>query len=329
MPTSTEGRFSSEAVLDRILDAFTEGRAEEWTPPATGPTAERLGAEGQATLRLGRMTSADRSALLTLSAPREQALAFARLKQLENAERAMRLARLLLSLADLSKEGRAYADTMHRAAESYLLYQRHDYAAAFDRMVAALDATDRLAESWGNSPFIVCRRVDLAHNLMRVEMRRGAIGDAMERGTSLLRFVASAALDGRIASALFDLIIGTIAELVAPLPADQARTLLASLAWLQRLGTVPSRRAAEWLAIKTAALGDDPARFLEAALPFLRAGRGTTPVLWYAVALDLVRLHRTLVPDAAPDALDRIVVELASAPRVPPCMRPALHQVPA
>jgi hypothetical protein len=320
----------------RILDAFRAGRAVEWSPPPTGPTAERVETEEKTKLQLGRMTAGDRAAIVALSAPREQALALARVSRLDEADTHMSLARFLLSLSRLSPEGRAYASTMHEAAESYLAYQRRDYASAYSRMIASLEATDRLADSWGNTEFIVCRRVDLAHNLMRVEMRRGATRDAMRRGTGLLQFVCRASAKSRhvesgevtdaslhafIATALFDLVMGTIAELVAPLPAHEARAVLSSLDWLQAPNAAPSPRAVEWLAIKNAALGADPERFVDAALPFLKAGRGKTATLWYAVALDLARLIETLDPVAGADALDEIAAELSTASRVPVSMR--------
>lgn len=322
----------------RILDAFREGRDAAWTPPASGPTAERVDAEKTSTLRMGRMSAADRSNLDTLSAPREQALALARLGRLDEAETQMRLARFLLSLSRMSPEGRAYARTMHEAAESYLSYQRRDYTDAYHRMVASLEATDRLAECWGDSEFIVCRRVDLGHNLMRVEMRRGDANAAMQRGALLLRSVCGAAahegrsalrvpgdsaLDARVAMALVDLIIGTVAELVAPRSAREARALLSSLAWLPGQPTPSSPRAVQWLAVKDAALGDDPERFMRLALPFLRAGRGRNPTLWYAVALDLTRRFGASDVVAGSDALDEIVAELSTAPRVPASMRVA------
>ena len=179
----------------------------------------------------------------------------------------MKLARFLLSLARLSDDARAYAETMQLAAESYVSYQRGDYAEAHAKMVASVEATERLAELWGNTEFIVCRRADLEHNLMRVEMRRGAAHAAMRRGVNLLESVSGAtrtepAMDSRVAAVLFDLVMGTIAELVAPLTRHDARSLLSSLSWVHALPTAPSTRAVEWLAVKSTALDDDPEAIL-------------------------------------------------------------------
>jgi hypothetical protein len=107
---------------------------------------------------------------------------------------------------------------------------------------------------------------------------------------------------------------------MAPLALEEARALLSSLDWLRARGTAPSPRAFQWLEIKAAALDSDADRFVRAAIPFMRAGRGRHPVLWYSVAHDIVLFHRQQF-DGAMNALDEIVVELASAPKVPACMR--------
>ncbi|HEY5060696.1 MAG TPA: hypothetical protein VII52_04120, partial [Gemmatimonadaceae bacterium] len=267
------------------------------------------------------MSAADRSTLLTLAGPREEALALARSGRGVEAEAAMRLARFLYSLAPLSNAGSAYAETMHQAAESYLSYQRGDHAGASARMVASLEATNRLAEHWGESAFIQCRRVDLEHNLMRVEMRRGAPGEAVWRGNELLRVVSTAPFDGRVTKALTELIMATVAELVAPLSVTEARAVIQSLAWVAAAGATPSPRSVEWLELKLAALGDDPLRFMETSVSFVRAGRGTTAVLWYAAVLDLARACAALDTPVARNARDELLTGLDAAPRVPQCMR--------
>jgi hypothetical protein len=333
--------YGRELLLARALGAFREGRAAQWTPPPTGPTAERVEREENRAFKLGPFTTADRSTLLNLAAPREHALALARAKRLDEADASMKVAQLLLSLARLSIEGRAYAETMHQAAESYLSYQRGNYVDAHARMAMSIEATDRLATSWGDTDFIVCRRVDLAHNLMRVEMRRGLRTDAMRRGARLLEYIVGvqqegARLDPRVSSEppldagvsriLFDLIMGTIAELVAPLQAHEATALLSLLSRLRDHGTSPSPHASTWLDIRWAALENDPERFLTLAEPFLRAGRGRTPSLWYAVVLDLTRVYSALDLDDDLVAFDEMEHELRTGPRAPTCMRAASRE---
>ena len=307
------------ALLSGALAAFRAGRD-------AGAGAQAAAGERRPAPQPGPLPAADRAQIDRLAVPRERALALARGGKLPAAAAQMQGARLLLSLARLSPAGAAYARTMHEAAESYLSYQHGDHADAYARMTAALDATERLAAAWGECEFIACRRIDLAHNLMRVEVRRGAAREAMRRGAGLLERIAGGSrgedgMDPGIAAALFDLVAATTAELLAPLAAEDARDLLAPLARLRAQGGGPSPRAREWLALRAAAAEDDPRPFLRAAPSFLRAGRGSAPALWYSVALELLHLQRTLDPHGGSAAVEEIAAELAAGPRAPACMR--------
>lgn len=324
------------SLVARAIDAFRMGRTVEWTPPPTGPTTERLEREEKRHFRFGPLTSADRATLANLSAPREHALALARTRDLDRAEASMRAAELLLALAHLATDARAYAETMHHAAVSYLEYQRGDYAAAQVRMQRSIDATDRLAAHWGETDFIACRRVDLAHNLMRVEMRRGSLEAAMQRGARLLRHILEVrchassecpcpptepAMDATVARILYDLVTGTASEILAPLDRGEAGALFRLLPTPSSQVPSPSPVASMWWTVKQAALGTEPEHFLRVAAPFLRAGRGRTPSLWYSVTLDLARIYRAIDPGDELSAASELEAELETGPRVPERLR--------
>ena len=314
-------------LLAHALEACREGAALSWTAAAPGPVHARSDPGGVPAPRLGPLPATDRSALARLEPQREQALARSRAGRTAEAENAMRGARVLLAFSGLSGPGRAYAETMQQAAESYLSYRRGDGADACARMEAAVTATDRLAGWWGESEFIVCRRMDLMHNLMRVDLRREALEDSMRMGARLLASLTgpeaagATALDPRISATLANLVAGTVAELLAPLPPERARTLFALLGPSRGAGEGPSPRVAEWIELKEAILGDEPERFLARADSFLREGRGRTATLWYAVVLDLLRLTRDT------DAAGVLAVPFAAAAKllagdgVPPRMR--------
>ena len=324
------------SLAARAIDAFRMGRTVEWTSPPAGPTTERLEREEKRHFRFGPLTSADRATLATLSAPREHALALARARDLDRADASMKAAELLLALAHLASDARAYAETMHQAAVSYLEYQRGNYAAAQTRMQRSIEATDRLAAHWGDTDFIVCRRVDLAHNLMRVEMRRGSLEAAMQRGARLLRHIlevrcdqssdgpgapAEPAMDATVARILYDLVTGTASEIIAPLERGHANALFQLLPTPSYQIPSPSPGASMWWSVTQAALGPEPERFLREAAPFLRAGRGRTPSLWYSVTLDLIRIYRAIDPDDGLSAADELEAELETGPRVPERLR--------
>jgi hypothetical protein len=316
-------RSTSRDAVRRILTAFFIGRDKAWSTPSNGPTANRVAAETKRTLRMGALPPAERATLTELSEPRERGLAHARANELTQAAASMRLARLLLGLARLSPAGRAYAETMQSAAESYVSYQRRDYDTAFAEMQCAIDAANQLGSEWGECEFIVCRRIDLGHNLMRVDMRRGATANAVSRGISLLdaTLAATDQLGVYVAGLLCDLIASTMAELAAPLSRNDARKILAPFLSGFAARAMPSARTEAWIAIKHGIL-TQPSRVDVTALElFLAAGRERTPVLWYATAVDAARACEALDGDAGEDAADSIFATLALAERVPAGIR--------
>lgn len=310
-----------------ILDAFTEGRAVPWPATGGGPASVTPTDGEPVTFGGDALAPSERAALQRAAVPREQALALARDGRLDEGDGAMRLAQLILAFAPLSAAGRAYGVSMHEAAASFLAYRRGDHAAAYDRMAAALAATERLAAHCGESRFIACRRVDLEHNLMRVEMRNGAVDATVERGARLLRGLADGSstpgatvLGTPLTTALADLVTSTLAEAVAPLGALDARAMLRPLAWMVARPTPPSVRAVQWLALKLRR-DVETTRHVNASAAFLRAGRGSTPTLWYGVVLDLLRLSPYAGAPREASALEPLATELAVAPRVPASMR--------
>jgi hypothetical protein len=307
-------------LLRRALDGFRAGRFAAPAPPAGTDAwvAKRVKEH-----RTRRLSPADHAALQALAGPRDGALALARAGKLADAEVSMRLARFVLSVAALTREGRAVAESLHHAAEAYLLYRRGDFDGAYARMEAALRAT-RPLDAGDASGFAGARGIHLVHNMMKVEVRRGATREAMELGAKLLGHLGGTTcaeplhpaasawprLDDHTASYFLASVTSTLAELLAPLPTALAAALLESLPPLPE--DVPYSRGREWLALARAARADDLRPFLEGAAPFLREGRGEAPVLWYAVLLDLSRAQRALDPASA--AAAEIGAELSNAP---------------
>lgn len=322
-------------LLARALDAFHEGRTAA-APPRAGLTDGQLNEELLAYV-YGRLPATDHASLARLGGAREQALSLSRAGKQEEAEATMKLARFLLSVAGFSPLGRAAADTLHHAAEAYLSYRRGDFADANARMAASVAATDRLADAWGESLFTTARRVHLLHNQMKVEARRGARREAVTLGAGVLAHLAgcsshpgiptlarpASALDPVIAIGLCDTVAATVAEALVGIADAEAKELLGLFAGVVPHGAATEARAWGWLPVKSASLADDPRGFLEAAAPFLRAGRGRAPVLWYAVTLDVVRAARKLGPGAVPDGVAEIEAMLSTGPRVPTCMQAA------
>lgn len=324
------GSANREAV-QRILNAFLAGREKAWSAPSNGPTATRVAVETKRTLRMGPLAPADRATLNSLSEPRERGLAYARATELTQAAGSMRAARLLLTLARLSPAGRAYAETMQSAAESYVSYERRDYDAAFAQMQAAIDNTNLLAAEWGECEFIVCRRIDLGHNLMRVDMRRGALPDAVARGITLLDATLAAIdqLGSYVAGLLCELVASTLTELAALRSRDDARKILAPFFFRFAAHSLPSSRTEAWIALENAMLEHAHRLDLLTLEAFLAAGRERTPALWYATAIDAAGACEMLDANDGEDAADAIFAALASAQRVPDSIRARAATPPA
>jgi hypothetical protein len=315
------------------VEAFAEGRVAQGSSAPAGLTDAQIN-EQLLGYVYGNLPQPDRLALTRVSGVRDRALAMSRAGEQKEAEGAMKMSRFLLSASGLSPLGRAAADTLQQAAESYLSYRRGDFADASARMTLAIEATDRLADAWGESRFTTGRRIHLLHNLMRVEARRGAWREAMTLGTGILAHLAGAStgprlpaldrptppMDAADARGFTGVVTATVAEVLASVPDAEARELLAPLAGVAHAAGGPAADGWGWISLKSAALAGDPRAFLEGAAPFLRAGRGRGPVLWYAVALDVLRAARPL--GSASAGVAEIEAALGTEPRVPACMRP-------
>lgn len=325
-------RPDAPALLSLAVEAFAEGRTRAGAPAAGGLTDMQLN-EDLAAYVYGHLARPDQQALTRLREVRERALALGRAGEQVQADGTMKAARFLLSASAFSPLGRAAADTLQQAAESYLSYRRGDFADAGARMTLAIEATNRLGDAWGESRFTTGRRIHLLHNLMRVEARRGAWREAMTLGGGILAHIAGSAtgphlpaldrpgpaLEPLVATGFFNVVAATAAEVLAAVPDAEAKELLAPLAGMVHAPGLTDSYGWGWIVLKSAALADDPRPFLVGAAPFLRAGRGRAPVLWYAVALDVLRAARGL--GSASDGVADIQAALSTDPRVPACMR--------
>ena len=320
--------LATRSLLAEALCAFRDGRlAGRSAPP---PNAAQSRYEKQI---LDRLSVPDRAALELLAPSRESALVHARGGRAVEARQAMTLARFTLSVARLSDTGREYARSLHRAAESYLYFRSGQYADAHERMVDAMTSTERMADVWGDIEAVVSRRIHLAHNLMRVEAASPALGDAGARGLALLGQIdalsrstagdagsAAPPFDQSMLELHFDGVTETLAETLVGAASPVLQPALASLADSPvRSGRI--WRGREWLAIKSVALEPATRPFLQAAVPFLRVGRGTAPTLWYAVAYDLLQVATRTCTSRARDAVGEIASELMEGRRIPTRIR--------
>jgi hypothetical protein len=132
-------------------------------------------------------------------------------------------------------------------------------------------------------------------------------------------------MDPVVAHLYGNLVGATLAEALAGVPDAEAKELLGLVDGVEPAGPAAVARLWTWLPLKSAALADDPRAFLAAAAPFLRGGSRRVPVLWYAVALDVVRVAHRL---GAADDVAEIEAALATDPRIPRSLQAAARPGP-
>ena len=324
-------RIPLRALLNSAVKAFHSGIAH---PPDSRSLAKvEEAAKG---LHMPPLSALDRVTLARISAHRERALSLARSGDLEEAATAMKAARLLMSFAHCSPNAAAVAETSHYAAISYLSYRRGDYARARHEMVRALRATDRISRLTGDNPLLAARRVHLVHNIMRVNVAARLIADGLQLGFAILRYLTEGPAKWPsdygpgsesmphplIALYHSNKIVETIAEAVEGSP-DQER-IIACHPEIKRLTNCPqppSPRAWSWLSLKRCQIEGRTEEFVGNAASFLSKGPGTTPTLWYAVALDILVLYARHEPGHARKTTAAMVATMAASSAVPSFVR--------
>ena len=327
---SNRERIPLRALLDSAVEAFHSGIAQ---PPKSKSLAKvKEAAKG---LHMPPLRALDRVTLARISAHRERALSLARSGDLEAAATAMNAARLLMSLAHFSPKAEAIAQTSHYAAISYLSYRRGDYARARNEMVRALRETDRISRLTGDNPLLAARRVHLVHNIMKVDVAARLIADVPQMGFAILRYLTEGPAewpsdygpgpqrmpDPLIARYHSNRIVETIAEAVEASPDQERSAYHPEIKRLANCPQPPSLRAWSWLSLKRWQIEGKIEEFVGKAASFLSKGPGTTPTLWYAVALDILVLYARHEPDHVRKTTAAMVATMATSSAVPSFVR--------
>ncbi|MFH7029790.1 MAG: hypothetical protein ACHBN1_31625 [Heteroscytonema crispum UTEX LB 1556] len=199
------------------------------------------------------------------------------------------------------------------AAEAYLDYRRGDFDQAYARISKALAIDVVLEEEYGYE-ILHLHRIQLLHNLVRSDARRMQFASAIELACQLLGYLEGTSevlpLSGswgsehiaRQPSELVAAMFGQITDEVALILAGKNRQVKSELfaiakrhIQLQANGNTRCHpQSHTWFLLKEAFVDNDVATFLERASRFLAEGRGDTPLLWYAVVVDIVALCNQL-----------------------------------
>jgi hypothetical protein len=214
-----------------------------------------------------------------------------------------------------SDEARLIARSSLLAAEAYESYRHGRYDEALARVTQAAECDLLLEDELG---YFVCQqhRLQLLHNVMRVELRRGRLERGLSVAVAVLLFEETAAVEPLIAlslpwaqawslwswqktpETLRNRMHAQVAnELVVALErvrghgsADDKAALATALAAEAAALAGSPAQVARWLAAQAALAHRHEEALFAAALPLLRAGRRPSAPLWRSVVTDLAPL---------------------------------------
>ena len=261
------------------------------------------------------------------SEAQRQGLLAARRGDLAAADQLFAEANVLLDLEKPSLECSLLCKSFQGAAEAYLDYRRSDFDKAIARIYEVLAIDLVLEEKYGYA-ILHLHRIQLLHNLMRVEARRAHLEEAINLGYQLLDYLEgkSEALpifeawdSMRVTSLPLQLVEGMFAQITEEI----AVILTGKERWIARdlfTGALHHTqvevadncylhpRCHLWFRAKQAFVDNDLTTFLELASQFLIDGRGEIGLLWYRLVLDVAILCNELdLPEA-----DLLIGEIAS-----------------
>mgnify|MGYP000678064456 CR=1 FL=1 len=270
------------------------------------------------TLIKTRLPVTDQLLMHRFRGARIRGLMAARGGDLVRAEQLFVAARALLELNKLSPEGTLLYKSFQQKAESYLDYLRGDFDQARKRTTEALEINVVLEEEYGYE-LLFLDRIQLVHNLVRIDARCMCFERAIELACQILSYLEGASkvlsnpdLRGyefvahqspELVAAMFAQVTSEIALILAGKNRQVDRDLFAVASTNLQLQTNSNchchPRSYAWLLVKQAFVSNDIVMFLERASHFLAGGRSDTPLLWYATVIDLVALCKELdLPDS-------------------------------
>lgn len=322
------------SLVPTVLQAYTQGKSVN-TRSAQGLLMRRFEEEAQR-FATARFTPQELMRIRRSVGPRERGLRASRSGDNTSAEQSMQEARAELGLEELSPEARLLVTTLHEAAEAYLLYRTARFEEAHAALLKSLAATNTLQVDHGYT-FTEPRRIHLVRNLIHMESRRGRLDEALELALPLLSYIegnasawplpelritVTAPLQVEAAAAMFEDVLESLAEVLAPEGAETRRRLERFGPHLQ--GSAPTcapfARPHQWLRLRWLAVEERDEEFLAEVPAFLSAGRGASSALWHALVLELYRLSARRGAALRP-LQEELTRDAPSFQHVPPVLR--------
>lgn len=294
--------------IQTTLEHYRQGRSKpiQITPESSGD----LFSHKLQILSENRIPLADKLLMHKFNNARERGLLATRRGDFVTAERVFAAARVLLQLNKLSPEGSLLYQSFLEQAEAYLNYRRGDFDQAHNRTSEAL-AIDMVLEDEYGYHILLIHRIQLVHNLARIDARCMYLERAIELACQILSYLEGALevlpIPGtwgyervlrqppELVAAMFAQVTSELALILAGKNCQIGHDLFAVSSTnlqLQANSTCHSHpQAYAWLLIKQAFINNDITTFLDRASQFLAEGRADTSLLWYATVIDLIALY--------------------------------------
>jgi hypothetical protein len=249
---------------------------------------------------------------------RAQGLLATHREEFTSAEEFFAKARAHYESGSLSPEGNLLYKSFQEPAEAYLDYRRGDFAQAHKRLLEAL-ASDAVLEDEYGYDFLFIHRIHLVVNIVRITVRNQHFYQAVELACQLLSYLQGksenlsiplpwgaervALLPEDIFALMFTQVIHEIALILTGKNSQIVNELFAIVTHNLQFQVEDNfflfPQVREWLLIKQAFILNDFASFLELASSFLTQRRSDSPLLWYAVVIDLLAVcDECKFPDA-------------------------------
>ena len=329
---------SCKKLLPLVWECYRSGAA---VPPRRSPAASGVGFDLLLDAALStRLPLSEQLLIRFVSTVRARGLAAARNDHLIEAQQALDEGRRVLKTDSLSSEGKLIGKTFHHAVEAYLEYKRGNVSRARTHVRNALAIDCRLITKYGYN-ILDLHRVQLGHNLMRVDVHCGNLVAAAQMCASLIAYLEGRAdqwplpefrietdpsqLPPDLLSAMTVQILGELALVLAGNTGKEGRRMFAPMIMHVQSPPAPAcsrqARAHLWLQAKWAYLQEDWISFLEQAMSLLQEGPGEMLLLWRAAVLDLFDLCCALDGEEAERIRSRIFLDSQQWTQVPRQLR--------
>ena len=303
-----------ESIQDLLPLALESYRAGAQSTPRSSTAASGVEFDQQLDVALSNRLPLDEQLLVRfVAAVRSRGLTAARNNRLIEAQQALDEGRRVLASELLSAQGKLIVETFHEAVEAYVEYKRGLIPLARARVRKALAIDCTLISQYGYD-ILDLHRVQLGHNLMRLDIHQGNLAAAAELCASLISYLEGRAgewplpefkietdpaqLPAELRSAMLIQILGELALCLRNKnAAEAARVFTPLLPHVESATAFPCSqhaRAHRWLQAKWACVNEEPVAFLRHVTELLREGPGQMLLLWRAAVLDLFDLCCTL-----------------------------------